>query len=373
MPIIGKDLSLYFHIPFCKKKCPYCQFYSIYHTEALENLYLQAIKKHLDIYKSVIKENNIMSIYFGGGTPSLLKIKSIEEILTIINPKKNIEITLEINPEDITKEKIKAYKNLKINRISIGVQSFDDKLLELLKRRHNSKKAKDIIFDFFSNGIENISIDLMYDIIKQDLLSWQNTLKEIKNLPIKHISLYNLTFEKNTLFYKNKKKLLKFLPKEKESLEILQLAILEFNKIGFQRYEISAFAKFGYNSIHNTGYWLGRDFLGFGPSAFSYFEKKRFQNVSNLKKYFNFLKNNLSPISFEEKLKFPKNTNELLAINLRLIDGVDICDFEKKFGKIPTHSMQVLKHSDFVILKNNKIKLSDKGLLFYDTLASEII
>ncbi len=373
MPTTGKKISLYFHIPFCEKKCPYCHFYSIYHQKELEKQYLDAIKKHFNVYKSYIKKNSIESIYFGGGTPSLLNIRTLEEILALVGIQKDIEITIEVNPQDVSNEKIKAYKDLKINRVSIGVQSFDDKLLKILSRRHTSQKAKEVINVFFENGIKNISIDLMYDIMNQNLISWKKTLKELSSLPITHISLYNLTFEKNTLFYKNKEKLLKLIPKENQSLALLNMAVLEFEKLNFYRYEISAFAKKGYNSIHNTGYWTGREFLGFGPSAFSYFNKKRFQNICNLKLYVNALNNNTSAIGFEEELEYPHNINELLAINLRLINGVNIKEFEKEFGQIPSDSLQILKNSSFVNFENTTVKLNEKGLLFYDTLASELI
>lgn len=373
MPTTGKKISLYFHVPFCKKKCPYCHFYSIYHKDDLEKLYLDAIKKHVYIYQPFIKKNNIISLYFGGGTPSLLSIKSIEEILTLFDLKKETEITIEVNPEDISIEKIKAYKNLNINRASIGVQSFDDTLLKVLERRHSSNKSKEVINTFYEAGIENISIDLMYDIMNQTPASWKKTIKELEPLPITHISLYNLTFEENTPFFKNKEKLLKLLPKDSESLELLEYGVSEFERLNFKRYEISAFAKMGYTSIHNSGYWTGREFLGFGPSAFSYLNGKRFQNICNLKDYISSLINNTSPVSFEEELKYPQNINELLAINLRLIEGFDINEFENKFDKIPSQTLEILKNSQFVKFEKNRFKLNEKGLLFYDRLASEII
>ncbi|NGX28458.1 MAG: Oxygen-independent coproporphyrinogen-III oxidase-like protein YqeR [Candidatus Anoxychlamydiales bacterium] len=376
MPITGKNLlSLYFHIPFCKKKCPYCHFYSIYHTNRDENDYLEAIEHHLDINKNILKNSTIGSIYFGGGTPSLLDIKTIESILNKISYSSGIEITLEANPDDLKngKEKIKDLKKIGINRISLGAQTFDDNLLKILGRDHSSKEAIKAIFNIHDNGIENISIDLMYDIMGQDLSSWMKTLSEVKKLPIRHISLYNLTFEEKTPFYKKREKLSKDLPSEKESITFLNRAVIEFEKLGLKRYEISAFAKKGFESFHNLGYWQGRDFLGFGPSAFSYFEKRRFQNISNFKKYCSSFKNNASFIGFEEKLKRSDSILELLAISLRVASGVDIFEFEKKNGKIPITTLDILKKSDFVDFDKNKIFLNKKGFLFYDSLASMII
>ncbi|NGX63772.1 MAG: Oxygen-independent coproporphyrinogen-III oxidase-like protein YqeR [Candidatus Anoxychlamydiales bacterium] len=373
MQTTGRDLSLYFHIPFCKKKCPYCHFYNIYYKTDLEKKYLKAIKIHLNDLKNILQKSNIVSIYFGGGTPSLLSVNTIEDILNIVNPKSNIEITIEINPEDFSKEKIKALKALNVNRASVGVQSFDDNLLKILQRRHSAKKAKEVILDIYKCGIENISIDLMYDVIGQDILSFQKTLDEVNLLDITHISLYNLTFEKGTLFYKNRKILEKEVPKETLSLELLNLATSSFEKLGFKRYEISAFAKKGFESFHNLGYWQARDFLGFGPSAFSYFGEKRFQNVCNLQKYIEALDSKKTVVDFEEKLKYPHNINELLAIHLRIVNGIDIIEFEKKNGSIPTKTLKKLKNSEFIAFDKNHIRLNEKGLLFYDTLASELI
>ena len=227
--------------------------------------------------------------------------------------------------------------------------------------------------DIYKCGIENISIDLMYDIIGQDISSFQKTLDEVSFLDTSHISLYNLTFEKGTVFYRNRKKLEKDVPKETLSLELLNLATTTFEKLGFKRYEISAFAKKGFESFHNLGYWQGRDFLGFGPSAFSYFGEKRFQNVCNLQKYIEALDSKKTVVDFEEKLKYPQNINELLAIHLRIVNGVDILEFEKKIGSIPTKTLKILKNSEFIAFDKNHIRLNEKGLLFYDTLASELI
>lgn len=373
MAITGRNLSLYFHVPFCKSKCPYCHFYSIFHKVDLEKNYVQAIQRHIKLTKPILNNSNIVSIYFGGGTPSLLEISSLEKILTSLNPPLDIEITIEINPEDYSKDKIKAYKQMGINRVSLGIQTFDDNLLKILKRRHDKKKAIDAILDIHKCGIKNISIDLMYDILHQDLLSFKNTINELKELKIKHISLYNLTFEKNTPFFKNKEKLMQFLPDEQQSLQMLNLAVKELEKLNFKRYEISAFAKKGFESFHNLGYWTSREFLGYGPSAFSYVENRRCRNICNLAKYQKALVSNQSYIDFEEKLKYPDNINELLAINLRLIEGVDIFEFEKKNGKIPKKSLTILKESEFLDFENNRVKLNKKGQLFYDTLASELI
>ncbi len=374
MPITGKNLSLYFHIPFCRKKCPYCHFYSAYYTKDLMNKYLVAVKKQIDLYKKYFANRNIVSIYFGGGTPSIIGNTAIEAILLSLDiDLKNIEITIEANPEDVSLKKMQNFKKIGINRISLGVQSFDNSLLKLLKRNHNKKDILKSIDDIYLSGINNISIDLMYDIPHQSLQVFENTLNTLTNLPITHLSIYNLTFEKNTQFFKEKEKYLPFIPKDKLSIQMLDLLTEKLKNMKFQRYEISAFAKNNKISQHNIGYWQAREFLGFGPSAFSYFEKKRFSIVKSISKYIAAINNNSSFINYSEKLEYPDNIHELLLINLRIIEGINLNTFQKNHGKIPQKTLETLKHSEFINFTNERICLSKKGLLFYDSLAEIIV
>ncbi len=374
------DISLYIHIPFCKKKCPYCHFYSIKNTKEIIDQFISSLLLELEKNKDVIKNKNVVSIYFGGGTPSLLETKYFEKILSWINKSfqiaKDCEITIEANPCDISYRKMKELLLIGINRVSIGVQSFDNNLLKVLNRTHTSKQAIDAILHTYDAGINNISIDLMYDIFNQDIKSWENTLKELKSLPLTHISLYNLTIEENTYFGRKKEKFIPLMPKNELSLELLQTALFELKKMQFDRYEISAFAKDNKISIHNVGYWIGRAFLGFGPSAFSYFNNKRYQNICNVNKYINNLQNNASIVAFEETLQYPENIKELFVINLRLKNGVDIKTFEKSFYKLPhetKNEIACLQNQGFIDIKGNIIKLTDKGFLFYDTVAESLI
>jgi len=197
-----KDISLYFHIPFCKKKCPYCHFYSIYPKKEFIDMLFFCFFKQLE--RISFKNKNIVSIFLGGGTPSLIEEKKIEALLKKID-KKNAEITIEANPQDISLEKMKKLKKIGINRVSLGVQSFEEKLLKKLKREISKKIIIKAIYDIYNADIKNISIDLLYDIPHQTKNSFIKTIKTALELPISHISLYNLTFEKNTPFYKNKK------------------------------------------------------------------------------------------------------------------------------------------------------------------------
>jgi len=370
------DLSLYFHIPFCLKKCPYCHFYSKRFNQTLKNKFLISLEKEIFLKRSLFVNRNIVSIYLGGGTPSLLNKKDLERIFIALDIDiNNIEITIEANPIDISIDKLKELKQTYFNRISIGCVSFDDVLLKVLNRSHNSLQAKEAVF-LANRFFENISLDLLYDIPHQDKNSFLKDLQTIKDLPITHLSLYNLTFEENTPFFKKKETFKQSLPSEKVSLSLLNLAIEELNKMKLNRYEISAFSKAGYESIHNTGYWKGREFLGFGPSAFSYFNKKRFRNVCNVETYYQNLSKNKEIIDYEEMLPYPDNIKELLAVNLRLVKGVNLKEFVNRYEEIDKstkEALKQLKEDELIECDIDSIRLTEKGLLFYDTVAERII
>jgi oxygen-independent coproporphyrinogen-3 oxidase len=377
MPTIG---SLYFHIPFCTRKCPYCHFYVLPNQEALQLKFLTSLELEWNLVSPKLADCEIVSIYFGGGTPSLLKPAAIAKLIQQVRGDTRVasdcEITLEANPENITFELMQAFAAAGINRVSIGVQSLDDELLTILGREHGSHKAIRAIEDTHRAGITNITIDLMYDLPQQSLASWRRTLEQVGRLPITHLSLYNLTFEPHTLFFKKQKELMPQTPSPELSLEILQEAIASLEAMGLKRYEVSAFAKPGFESRHNTGYWTARPFWGLGPSAFSYWEGSRFSNVADLRKYAQALEEGTLPIDFREKLVYPDHLHELLAVQIRLLDGVDLTHFEAAHGQLPpsTHaSLRDLEQKGWLSLTNSHIRLTPDGLLFYDSVAEALI
>ncbi len=397
MPITGKrknfpaQFSIYFHVPFCLKKCPYCHFYSIFPQKDLIEKYKKAVLLHLDHFFSnpknlkFLTNSKITSIYFGGGTPSCLEHNFFQTVLEKISNfslkaniafEQDLEITLEANPFQLNLKKLKAFKQAGINRLSLGVQSFENSLLKFLQRQHSREEAEKTIFSACEAGFDNLSIDLMYDIPQQTEKHFLNSVEKTLSLPITHISLYNLTFEENTVFFKKRKKLEKAVLSENLSLQAFQKAVCLLQNKNFQRYEISAFAKNNQISMHNIGYWNSRTFLGFGPSAFSYFHNKRFQNFSDLNRYCCTIEQNLSPISYEEKLDYPHNLRELLAINLRMLQGINLKEFENKHGTIDQETIkriENLKQLNLLTEKKMVLKLTAKGALFYDLLAEEII
>ncbi len=375
-----EELSLYFHIPFCKKKCPYCHFYVIPENAAHKELLLDSLLLEWEQKLPLIKNATIQSIYFGGGTPSLF-VDGIEAILTLIFQSglqipPDVEITIEANPDDITKDLILKILSCGINRLSLGVQSLVDNTLITIGREHSASKALDAISIASENGMKNISIDLMYDLPGQSVSSFQKTLGILPSLPITHISLYNLDILPGTSFYKSRKKLEKTLPSDALSLELHNMAMASIRDAGFTRYEISAFAKNNLISKHNTGYWLGRNHLGYGPSSFSFYQGRRFQNVTSLSKYAEKLKKGASPLFFEETLPIEQRIKEQFCVQLRLLDGIDILSFEKKWGTIPPDMQKELDKlilEGFLEKSNSSVALSNKGLLFHDEIAVRLI
>ncbi|MBS3904123.1 MAG: radical SAM family heme chaperone HemW [Simkania sp.] len=367
--------SLYIHVPFCSHKCPYCHFYVVPYRKEFEEKLLVGLEREWQWRSPLLLNHDIVSIYFGGGTPSLLQPSSIERLLQHIGAKPQ-EITLEVNPETVTLDTMIAFKHAGINRLSLGIQSLDDSELTLLDRRHNAKQAIQAIHTCAAAGFNNLSIDLMFELPGQTLSSWKRTLDHIADLPVTHLSLYNLTFELHTPFFKRKKELMALLPDEETRLMMLNTAVNTLESAGLHRYEISAFSKPGFHSVHNSGYWLARPFLGLGPSAYSHWEGKRFQNACSMHHWAQALESNKSPVDFEEKLSREAAFNELLAIQLRLLQGVHLENFCVQHGPIPETTQQALCsliQKGWLLQHDHYLLLTEEGKLFYDSVATEII
>lgn len=365
-------IGLYFHIPFCTKKCPYCHFYVVPDKKEFHQLLLQALRLEWEEKKPLWQGKTVRSIYFGGGTPSLFAPRGIGEVLRWIRSSEVIltpdcEITLEANPEKSSPSFFASLLQLGINRLSFGVQSLDDQDLTSLERTHSAKEAKKALQEAHQAGFSNISIDLMYDVPNQTKASWERTLEHVGALSIEHLSLYNLTIEPHTSFYRRRKTLPR--PTEEESLFFLERAVASLESFGLKRYEISAFCKPGFASAHNTGYWIGRPFLGFGPSAFSDWEGARFQNVASLHRYSQKLQQGISPIDFSEMLPEEAAFRERLAVRIRLLEGVPVSFFFPRFASL----YEKLSAQDLLMQEGDRIRLTKRGTLLYDTVATEII
>ena len=327
--------GIYIHIPFCRQACSYCNFhFSI--SLALKKDLLQAINNEILLAKVFAKEERIKTIYFGGGTPSLLSAKELATILQTIKTKftvnEDAEITLEANPDDINKSILESWLNLGINRLSLGVQSFYEKELQWMNRAHNAAQSIQSINDIIEAGFTNFSVDLIYG---SPLLSNETLIKNaeiIFNKNIPHISCYALTVEPKTAL-NNMIEQHKSAPvNARQQAEQFQILLHLTEQAGYEQYEISNFAKPGYRSRHNSSYWQGKPYYGFGPAAHSFDGKNiRRWNIANNALYIKSLKNNIIPFE-EEVLTATQQMNEYIMIALRTIEGLNLEIVQKKFG-----------------------------------------
>lgn len=371
--------GIYIHIPFCRQKCYYCDFYKTVNT-TLTAPFIQALKSEIQQRKTYLNGQIIKTIYFGGGTPSVLKENELADILTFLHREfqisNDVEITFEANPDDLTSVYLQSIYNLGINRLSIGIQSFNDFLLQKMNRRHSSKQAVDCVENAVKTGITNISVDLIYGLPELTQTEWKASLNQVFQLPVHHLSAYHLTYNEGTAFYTwLKKGTLKEL-KESESIMQFELLIAEAEKHGFEQYEISNFAKDKLYSKHNSSYWLGKDYLGFGPSAHSFNSKKRRWNISNVESYIKSIKNNKS--YFEEEILSEKEKyNEYILTRIRTIWGVSIDFIQSKFGDEKANNflknIQKYKTSNLVIEKNKQFTLTKKGLFISDEIMTDLM
>lgn len=371
--------GIYIHIPFCKQKCHYCNFYSSVSVRYQAD-FVAALVHEINIRKDYLNNSVIDTIYFGGGTPSLL---SIDEIVLIINTIKSIfnvsanaEITLEANPDDLSKEKIIDIKYYTlINRLSIGIQSFFDDDLHYLNRVHNGKQAHNSIENAIKYGFDNITIDLIYGIPTLSDKKWKENLKRFLEYKIPHLSSYSLTVEPSTaLDVLIKKKKLENI-NEIASIKHFEILLNETEKYQYVNYEISNFAMDGYMSKHNSNYWLGKHYLGLGPSAHSYNGKSRQWNITNIKKYCEKGKAT-KLIDEQEMLTHDQLYNEYVLTSIRTSWGCDTDHINKIFGA-KYHNFFIKNIVDAitdnkVIRKENIYILTNKGKLFADGIASSL-
>ena len=371
--------GIYIHIPFCKTKCHYCDFYKSTDFGAKTD-FLSALKKEITWRKDELHHEKIASIYFGGGTPSVLKISEINEILDFCSHffqlEKDVEITLEANPDDLTPEFLQGLKQTSVNRMSIGTQSFFDRDLKSMNRRHNSEQALNSIKAAQAIGIDNISIDLIYGLPNQSLEEWKYNVETAVSLDVQHISAYHLTYHEGTVFYEYLKSgKIKELPDEL-SLEQFKLLLRILLEAGFEQYEISNFAQNENYSRHNKAYWERKKYLGFGPSAHSFDHRTRRWNVSSLRKYLQAVESN-SVFWESEILTNQDQYNDYVITSLRTKWGISTADLNESFSEKYVRHFQ--KEADKFILskhlqlENGVYKLSVEGLFISDKIMEALL
>jgi len=372
-------MSLYIHIPFCRKKCLYCGFYSTTYDKNLASDYIKAIEKEIDRL-----EGKFSTIYIGGGTPTVLELDLLKSLLKKLHKHllPGTEFTIEANPESLTKEKIKLFLNSGINRISVGIQSFNDAKLKKLSRIHDAKKAKEVVLLAFKNGFKNISIDLIFGVYGESLNDWQKELSVAAKLPIKHISCYGLTYERNTplLSLLEQGKVQKINDDTEARMYKTAMEFLPEND--FRQYEISNFAKKGFECRHNLSYWDNDEYFGLGASAVSYIDGRRSQNILDIYEYTGRAIRGVSVIATSEKLSKRKSAGETAAVKIRTSTGIDLEWFKEKtgFDILETKRKSIEKMTEQGLLKyikkNNNIsavKLTKKGFIFCDIVSSQLL
>lgn len=367
--------GIYIHIPFCKQACSYCNFYFSTATTYKHEMVLCIINE-LEIQKNYLDNEIIETIYFGGGTPSLLTALEIEIILHAIQKNfklsESLEITLEGNPDDLSKVKIAELAQLGINRLSVGIQSFFEEDLAFMHRAHNAKEAFSCLENIAASSIKNTTLDLIYGFPLLTDAKWKQNIETAVSFGTKHISTYALTVEPKTKLHKLvKEKKLASPNQEKAAAQFLFL-IDTLTKQDFEHYEISNFAKEKHYAKHNTSYWFGKKYLGVGPSAHSYNGISRQWNVSNNRNYIHAIKEKSS--FFEIEYLTPEDKfNEYVLTRLRTQWGIDLKDIEPRFQKLLQEKMELILEKKWIVQKGNSYVLTNEGKLFADAITVDLM
>ncbi len=369
--------GIYLHIPFCKTKCIYCDFYSVTKRDDSIEKFVDCLIKEIKLNKKILQNSKFDTIFFGGGTPSVLTEKQVEKILSAINKyynlDENIEITIECNPGEISYEKLKNFRQIGVNRLSIGFQSFNEKTLKFLGRLHSSDQSISTFNNARKAGFENINIDLIYDIPKQKLKDWKNDLFLGTSLEPEHISAYSLTVEKNTALHSMVKSKTVFMPSEELDKKMFLETISYLENKNFSHYEISNFSKKDKQCNHNLHYWRLDPYLAFGPGAHGFDGIKRWWNKKSIDYYIEKLENNFLPIESEEILSNKNSFNETIMNGLRLIEGANIKKLNSYLdADIITYLEPHMKKWPYIKINDKFLIIKKEGLLFADEIIADL-
>ncbi len=375
--------SLYIHVPFCTRKCGYCDFFSVEYDDDLVERYLDALEKEIQFYSEKLRM--LKTVYIGGGTPAVLSEEGLERFLNAVSEyiqlKNGYEFTIEANPVTLSEKKIDIMKNYLINRISIGVQSFNDEMLTALGRSHNAQEAEDAI-RLVKGKFDNYSIDLIYGIPGQDVAFWEETLKRAVFYDPTHISAYELTPEKGTPLMSDIDLWKTRLPEEESILRMYEMATRALSASGFIHYEISNYALSGFESMHNLNYWRRGEYIGLGPSAHSFMNGKRYKNVVNITDYCQKLDSGIAPFEEIVELSHADEIKEMIFLGLRIAEGVDLGKIVEKAKHVIDPAIEYDKlvaglrpYADKELLRigNDRLCITEKGFPISSTLIVEIM
>jgi oxygen-independent coproporphyrinogen-3 oxidase len=366
----GSDIGIYIHIPFCAKKCRYCDFSSFVGLESLWEPYCDALCRELELCSGTASGRNIVSIFIGGGTPSLIPYGHIERILESCRQHYRIspdaEITIESNPGTLDADKMKAYANAGVNRLSIGLQAYQDRLLAFLGRIHTAKQFDEAVLLAQSNGFFNINADIIFGIPNQTMEEWQATVSRILELEIPHVSCYSLKIEDDTEFGALREKGLLAEVDDSLDREMYHYAIDAFDNAGLKQYEISNFAKPRRQCRHNMNYWLRGEYLGFGSAAHSFIAGQRYANTPDVRRYMEGISAGIPELSERYAVSGEEALSESIILGLRLTEGIDIgylsakhgVDVESRYGD----KIKLLLDRNLVESDGAMVRLTKKGL-----------
>ena len=369
--------GIYIHIPFCKQACHYCDFHFSTNLKKKDEMVL-ALAKEIEMRKSEFQDEIVETIYFGGGTPSILQIADLKFLIDAVykNYKvvENPEITLEANPDDLTENRIIELSNNKVNRLSIGIQSFFEDDLQLMNRAHNVEEAKKCL-EIATHYFDNISIDLIYGVPEMSNEKWLQNIETALSFGVPHISSYALTVEPKTALHSFIQKGIIPQPDDEVAQEHFQILVDKLSENGFIHYELSNFGKENFFSKNNSSYWLGKKYIGIGPSAHSYDGKNRGWNVSNNSRYIKSIQENKLPIEIETLTKTDRY-NEYIMTGLRTIWGVSFERIEQEFGKtyLDYLNQQAAKFIEdhLLFVDDNILRTTKKGKFLSDGIASDL-
>ena len=372
---MNNDLGIYIHIPFCLKKCYYCDFVSFMNKEDMIERYIYALCTEILQNADILCERKVDTIYIGGGTPSYIDAKYIKQILDtiymVIDRKDLKEVTIECNPNSITKEKMDIYKECGINRVSIGLQSTHNDVLKTIGRVHSFEDFQNALDIVNNAGIDNISVDLIYPLPNLDFKRFKESVDYViglKDKNVKHVSIYNLEVHENTKLDFILKEGYVSLVGEDEEYEMYSYLKDTLENNGFHRYEISNYALPGFESNHNTRYWNQQEYLGFGVNASSFFNSSRYKNIPNLENYIEYINTNVPTKTEVEDLDLLSLMKEYIILSLRKTEGLSLINFKSKYKKDVFDLFKIeideLIGKGLLILDNtnNALKLTDRGL-----------
>ena len=371
--------GIYIHIPFCKRRCIYCDFFSTTQSEK-KPTYIHALCQELEMRKNYLKGEEIETIYLGGGTPSQLTEEELNEIFTslyiIYKVKEDAEITLEANPDDLTPEYVSMLRRLPINRISMGIQTFQEETLKQLHRRHTARQAIEAFHRCREAGFRNISIDLMYGLPGETLDTWKEDLQQAIALHPEHISAYHLIYEEGTALWKLREEHQVEEADEDLSVTLFKTMIDELKQAGYQHYEISNFCLPGLHSRHNSSYWTGKKYLGCGPSAHSYDGTSRQWNVSSLEKYIHAIHQGKPDFEIEE-LDLYTRYNDFVITSIRTSWGMSLSYLRMVYGEeLYRYCLRMSKphlSQGVLEIKEDTLKLTQEGIFISDGIMSDLL